>query len=191
MKRASRAHAGFTLIEVIVVIAVITLLAGVVVPMVASYSNEGRVAKILSIIDAVRSGAQRHYVDTGRMATEYSGSTYTQDRFHELSRTQKYSGWKGPYIDHPLTQGDHPFGGQIYMYENLVGGPARPNGFVLTGTGGSTTTGSGQFVGFSAVPEDVAKKVDAALDRNIPGDWKSFGRVEYVNGYVCVYLLQP
>ena len=183
---------GFTLVEIIVVVAVLVLLAAIVIPSVGSVGTDAKAAKILSIVDSLKKAVTMHYTDTGRLAIEYSGSNYASSDYHQLSLSQSYSGWNGPYIDHPLTTGDNPFGGFVLLYSDLTGGSAKPNGFDLTGSGTASATGSGQFVAFSNVPESVAETIDDALDNGIPGDWETTGRVEYSsdnNGTVMIFLM--
>ena len=170
---------GFTLIEIIVVLALITLLAGVVVPMVSGVSTQGQSAKILAVVDTLKKACSRHFADTGITAREYSGPSYTTANVRNLSMTQTTAGWRGPYIDHPLSYSDNPFGTYVHVYNAFTGGSPNPGGFDLVGGGSDTATGSGNFVRFGSVPQNVAQIVDESLDRSIPGDWMATGQVEY------------
>ncbi len=189
-RRARRLfEAGFTLIEVIVVVAVLTLLAGIIVPMVSSVQEDAKVAKILSVTDAIKKACERHYADTGYLATELSNSTATSN--HELSITQSTTGWKGPYLDHPLTLADNPFGGTVLVYESFSSGSVNPGGgFDLMASSSDTVTGAGQYVQFGSIPEDVAKAVDKAIDKDLDTDnWKTTGRVEYSGTTLMIFLM--
>lgn len=183
-------HAGFTLIEVVVVVAVIALLAGLVVPSVVGVTDDAKASKILGIYDTLKKACERHYANTGTLAREYTSSTSTGS--HELSLTQTTAGWRGPYIDHPLVQADNPFGSHILVYEDFTsGGASAPGGFDLMGTGTDNATGTGQFVMFYSVPQAVAQLVDDTLDNGVGGTWSSSGRVEYdsSNSRLNIYLM--
>ena len=186
-------NAGFTLIELVVAIAVIALLAGIVIPMVGDVQEDAKVSKMIAIYETCRKAVVAHKTDTGRLATEYSGSSYQGAQYHHLSLPQTYTGWKGPYIDHPLTQADNPFEGFVYIYNSFNGGAAKPssNRFQLTGSSGPALTGAGQFLAFSKVPQAVAQKVDDAIDKGIPGTWSRYGKVEWSssNGGTLIFYL--
>lgn len=169
---------GFTLIEVVVVVAVIALLAGLVVPSVLGVSDDAKSSKILATYDAVKKACAQHYAHTSTLASERSNSTATNR--HQLSVQQTTTGWKGPYLDHPLTRADNPFGGHIIVWETYnQGGGNAPVGFDLLGSGANTVTGNGQYLMFYNVPQATAQSVNDAMDNGIAGNWMTTGRVEY------------
>jgi prepilin-type N-terminal cleavage/methylation domain-containing protein len=182
---------GFTLMEVVVVVAILALLAGVVVPVFRSAQQDGQASKILAVADTLKKATEKHFADTGRLATEYSPTTagaYTGVAQHHLSMTQTYANWRGPYLDHPLTRADNPFQDAVYVYPALNIGQTS-GGFNLTGGGANTHTSAGQTAVFYGVPQVVAERVDAALDKNIPGSWQTTGRVEYSNNILAIFLM--
>ncbi|MEZ5965420.1 MAG: prepilin-type N-terminal cleavage/methylation domain-containing protein [Planctomycetota bacterium] len=187
-----QAVAGFTLMEVVVVVAILALLAGVVVPVFRSVQQDGQASKILAVVDTLKKATEKHFADSGRLAIEYSPSpagAYTGATHHRLSIVQTYANWRGPYLDHPLTRADNPFQNAVYVYQSLAISQTG-GGFNLTGGPADTHTGTGQCVVFYGVPDTVAKRVDEALDKNIPGDWQATGRAEYNgNGVLAVYLM--
>lgn len=187
IRQNRKCEGGFTLIEVIVAIAVITLLAGTVVPMVSGVSRQGQVAKILSVADTLKKACARYYADTGQVALEYSGPSYTTANHSRLSMDQTTAGWRGPYIDHPLAYSDHPLGTTVHVYNSFASVPS--SGFDLAGSGTDSVTGSGNFLYLSGIPEELAEMVDEALDRGLTGDWKSTGQVEWDNSRLYIFLL--
>lgn len=191
MKVSLRGERGMNLIEIVIVVSVLAMVAGLLAPAVSNAMQDAKATKIVAVGDALKKACAKHRADTGKYAIEYSGSSYTSGTYHQLSLNQGTPGWSGPYLDHPLSTGDNPFGGFAYLYVNLTGGSAAPDGFDPTGSGSTVVRGDGQFVAFSSVPEDVAQLVDEAWDPNIPGDWKSRGRVEYnsSNGGTLMMLL--
>ncbi len=169
---------GFTFIELVVVIAVIALLAGVLIPNVTSVTKDAKSSKILQLYDALRTACERYYIDVGSVPLEYSGSSYNSATYHQLSLTQTTSGWKGPYIDHPLSTGDNPFNSTVYLYNSI--GSYAGSGFDLNGDGTDDATGTGNYLVMWGVDADTAQYVDSSLDKgNLGADWKTSGRVEY------------
>ena len=154
---------GFTLTELLIVVVVIGLLAAVVVPNMSSATDDAKAAKIAATVDVLRSAVSMHYTYTGRGAAEYGGPAWTQASQHQLSMTQTTPGWKGPYIDHPLSHADNPFGNHVLVYTKFSYGKAG-GGFDLLGSGSDTVTGNGQHVEFYDVPEATAKSVNDMLE---------------------------
>jgi prepilin-type N-terminal cleavage/methylation domain-containing protein len=188
MKNVKRGK-GFSLIEIIVAVSILVVLAGIAIPVIANQVNKAKAGKILNLAETLRGACERYKGDTGEYAREYTTSTSATN--HRLSITQAtIPGWDGPYIDHPLTRADNPFGGDVYVYSDLTGtgSGVRPNGFSLTGSGSNTHTGLGNFLGMREIPQDVAQMVDEALDRGLPGDWQTRGRVEYSGNRLAIYL---
>ncbi len=179
---------GFTFIELVVVIAVIALLAGVLIPNVTSVTKDAKSSKILQLYDSLRTACERYYIDVGSVPLEYTGSSYNSATYHKLSLTQTTTGWKGPYIDHPLSSGDNPFNTTIHLYSTI--GSYAGNGFDLNGDGTDDATGTGNYLVLWGVDEDTAQYVDSALDKgNLGSDWKTSGRVEYTSSSKVLAIL--
>lgn len=185
-------HNGFTLIELVVTIVIMTLLVGIAVPAIGTLQDDAKVAKILATAEAAKSACQRHYVDTSIYGTENSRSQNASG--HTLSEPQTTKGWKGPYMDRPLGAGDNPYGGDIMVYNTFAGGRHKlyGNQFRLTGPSSTRRRGNGNFIAFDGVPREVAEDVNAALDDGIAGDWRRFGRVQWRStngGSLMIYLV--
>lgn len=178
-------QSGFTLIEIVVVIAVLALLAGLALPMLGSTTNDARVTKILAGLDQQRKAVQRFHNDTRQYATERSDRTGESN--HELTMNQRITGWKGPYLDHVLSQADNPFDDAVLIYPDLE--PA--GGFDQDGDGRTDARGHGQIVVYRNVDRTSAEQIDGALDRGIPGDWNRTGRVKWSDNtlYVLLYFV--
>lgn len=183
----SKRERGFTLIEVIVAIAVITLLAGTVIPMVSGVTRQGQAGKILSVVDTLKKACSRYRADTGLTAREYSGANYADAANSRLSMQQTTAGWAGPYLDHPLAFSDSPVGQAVHVYDVFSGVPS--GGFDLPGAGSDTVTGAGNYVRFSGITEELAQMVDDALDRGLTTNWATTGQVEWASNVLYIYLL--
>lgn len=70
MNRVSNRHAGFTLIELIAVIVVLAILAGVALPKYFDYSAQARASSCKGTLGAVRSGIANFYMNTGLTGPE-------------------------------------------------------------------------------------------------------------------------
>lgn len=168
------ANGGFTLIEVIVVIAVLALLAGLALPMIGSTTNDARVTKMLTGVDQYRKACQRYKNDTRTYPIETANRQGA--RFHQLSMKQdNVVGWKGPYIDHVMATADNPFDADVVIMNDLN----AVGRFDLDGDGKSDAHGEGACVVYSNIDEVSAQQIDEALDKGISGDWKNTGRVKW------------
>jgi len=176
---------AFTLIEILIVIVIIGVLAALVTPQLSGAADDAKVAKMLQVADAVRAAVQGHYNDTGQLPRENSNSTNTNQ--HELSLTQTTTGWKGPYLDHPLTTADNPFGGRVQVYTSFSGDAG--GGFDMMGGGSDSVTGNGSYIVFWSVPEEVAQAANDIVDQGIGGDWKQTGRIEWTNNRLVIFLM--
>ena len=172
MKEARQS--GFTLIEVVVVIAVLALLAGLALPMIGSTTNDARVTKVRAGIDQLTKACQRYKNDTRSYAVERSDARGAAN--HQLSIKQSTSGWKGPYIDHVISEADNPFGSWIRVYNKLNAAPA---GFDLDGNNRADVSGDGNVLVVAGVDEESAEQIDEGLDKGLSGNWKRTGRVQW------------
>jgi prepilin-type N-terminal cleavage/methylation domain-containing protein len=179
---------GFTLLEMLIVVIVISILAAIVIPQMSSAAENAKVGKVLQIVDTARTAVQSHYADTGTLAREFSNSKDTLERQLSLTQTSTPN-WKGPYLTHPLSDSDNPYGGVVRVYDDFNAGPVTPVGFDLVGRGSDTVTNRGQYLMMTDVSEDVAKDVDHTLDRGVDGNWQVTGRVEWQNNTLMVFLM--
>lgn len=185
-------ESGFTLIELVITLVIMTLLVGIAVPAIGTLQDDAKVAKILATSDALKKACERHYADTGMLCVEQSGSSAVNS--HMLAEVQTIKGWKGPYLDHPLTSGDNPFAGSVSIFNAFNVGNPRPyaNGFKLTGPSAPKRKGAGQYVAFTKVPKLIAEAVNDALDDGIGGNWRKTGRVQWKSaneGTLMIYLM--
>jgi hypothetical protein len=190
----SRRSRGVTRIEALVAGCLVLALAGVVAPVAGMRTPAEQSEAIVDLCHSLERATFRHYVDTRTTAAEFSTHGGDVESYHQLSHGRGNPRWSGPYLDSPLGPESNPCGGDVFLYPDLKGGIAHPQGgFDPTGSGSDTVSGRGQFVAFMQVPEDVAAAVDRELDRTRRGvAWSSTGRCEYdfESRTLCVLVLE-
>ena len=123
----ARGRAGFTLIEILVVIAVIAMLAALVAPNVFQHVGTARDATARSQIELLGAALDAYRLDNGR----YPSTDQGLEALRVQPATQPLpSNWRGPYLrrDVPLDPWGSP-----YIY--LSPGAVNPNGYDLLSLG--------------------------------------------------------
>ncbi|MEZ4387278.1 MAG: type II secretion system protein GspG [Candidatus Krumholzibacteriia bacterium] len=120
MPRASRrtprpgGRAGFTLIEVIVAVAIVAVLAGAITPMVFRELMQAREEATERELAAISTGLVDFYTDTGRLPTEAEG-------LGALVNDPGAAGWQGPYVKsdrgNPVTEASTDGFNNAYIYD--------------------------------------------------------------------------
>ena len=185
---------SFTLIELMVVIAIIGILGVVITPVVGKAIQKANVAKIIAVTATLETAVEMYNLDTAQYAREFCG--YTGASNHRLAMDPGVTGWDGPYIKKPMSFGDSPYDRYANVYGtagtfagSALGAAGRPTatggaGFDLDGDGTAELLGWGHLAFFSDIPENVAKKINDVIDGSGEGssadDWMGMGRVEYV-----------
>ena len=105
---AAAASPGYTLVEILVVLTIISLLLGLVGPRVLNYLGESRVKTARLQIESFSSALDLFYLDTGRYPTSSEGlDALTQ-------RPANVPAWNGPYLKGGRVPND-PWG-NAYQY---------------------------------------------------------------------------
>jgi general secretion pathway protein G len=102
-----RREAGFTLVELLVVMVILSLISGLVAPRVLSYLGDARARASTLQIGALTAALDLFFLDTGRYPSESEG-------LDALVRNEGIAGWSGPYIQQPSVPAD-PWG-NAYAY---------------------------------------------------------------------------
>ncbi len=107
-RRPSRREAGFTLLEMLVVLAIMGLLAAIVGPQVLKYLGSSRVQTAKIQTHNISSALELYRLDVGRYPTTDEGLTAL------VTAPSTAAGWAGPYLQKTSALKD-PWG-QPYQY---------------------------------------------------------------------------
>ena len=106
-RQRRRAQAGFTLVEILVVITIIGLIMALVGPRVLNYLSESKAKAAKIQIESFASALDLYYLDLGRYPT-------TNEGLAALTQGNNAPGWNGPYLRGGVVPND-PWGhGYIY-----------------------------------------------------------------------------
>jgi general secretion pathway protein G len=110
--RSGAYQAGFTLVEMLVVLTIIALILGLVGPRVLNYLGESRVKTAKLQIESFGSALDLFYLDTGRYPTTSEGLNAL------VQRPTGADVWNGPYVKGAKVPSD-PWGNP-YQYRSPV-----------------------------------------------------------------------
>ncbi|MEL7311140.1 MAG: prepilin-type N-terminal cleavage/methylation domain-containing protein [Pseudomonadota bacterium] len=173
-------NAGFTLMEMIGVVAVIAILASMATPMIFDAIRNARVTSFVEDANVARTAVARYYEDTGNFPVHVAGSTNTAERLLLSDNTNNaVSGWAGPYMEQEL---ENPFNEGDYV-GILSRGDANYQ-FDLDGDGNPDTTRV-SVLRVDGVSSTEAQRISDILDGDADvatgnGAWFAAGRVKLV-----------
>jgi general secretion pathway protein G len=128
VRTPQRAH-GFTLLEMLVVLVIIGLLAGLVGPRLFSKVDQSKVTTALTQTKLLRGAVESLRLDIGRYPAEDEGLALLTRRPNEPALAAR---WRGPYLDNALPI--DPWG-QPYQYA-VPGADAQPFALYSFGSDG-------------------------------------------------------
>ncbi len=131
--RRVRSREGFTLIEILVVITVISLLAALVAPNVFRHVATAKDATAKSQIEMLGSALDAYRLDNGRYPTTEQG---LEALWEEPTTDPRPNNWKGPYLRKQVPK--DPWG-NAYVYTSP--GEAHTWGFDLLSYGADGVVG--------------------------------------------------
>ena len=194
----NKRESGFTLMEMIGVMAVIAILASAATPKIFEAIEDGKVTAYLAEANSIKLAAAEYYKDTGKWPRHIP--SHSDSRYHNLMVNDAngsgaiIKGWDGPYLERQLT---HQLveGG----YQDLIVTSDANMACDIDGNG----TRDGSFLVYRAdnISDDIAKKISAIVDHDSditsPSDnksWKKAGKVKRYgvnsdHSHVLVYCL--
>jgi general secretion pathway protein G len=125
-RRERDGEGGFTLVELLVVLVILSLIMGLVGPRVLSYLTDARVRSARLQIDSLAAALDLFYLDTGRYPSEQEGLKAL------IARVPSVDNWNGPYLQQSELPQD-PWGNP---YEYHVPGEKKPYDIVSLGSDG-------------------------------------------------------
>jgi type II secretion system protein G len=151
---------GFTLVELIVAIAIIGILAAVIAPQAFMAIEKSKVTKAVTDFKTIRGGCMALYSDTGYWP--HGGNS--QVRIHEsdlMRDNTSWEGWDGPYMDG--FKGNTPWGGTYYFTTNGNMNPAKGPAYELAIEFENRCFPNGPN-GKCSIPVSSSDRIDAMLD---------------------------
>jgi prepilin-type N-terminal cleavage/methylation domain-containing protein len=173
-----RSNSGFTLMEMVAVVAVIGILASIATPMVFRTIREARVTAFTSEVGVIRTAVTQYYDDTGQFPIHIPTDTRDGRQLLRRNATNRpVAGWSGPYIE---AEFDNPFNGN--GYRSILDSAAADYQFDLDGDG-NLDTSRVSVIRLDGVGDTEAKLISDIIDGD--GDatqgsssWNRAGRVK-------------
>lgn len=147
MRTRAAKRSGFTLPEVLVTVAIVSVLAAIVVPTVTSQIGKGDETQFQTTVTNIRTGVTAFMSDARKFPRRVSHlfnpiTTTDNDLFGTAYPSTATTRWKGPYVSGALTLGDSlPMALGAFMVDslldsNLVSGTS---GYIIASLRGITT----------------------------------------------------
>jgi len=130
--RGRNGQRGFTLVEIMVVIIVLTILAAAIIPNLTGRTDDARVARARVDVASLEAAIDLFKMDLGRFPTSEEGLMVLRD----LPQSDDATRWKGPYVKKAIPP--DPWGNP---YQFISPGVASPDTYDLFSYGADGTEG--------------------------------------------------
>ena len=126
MQHFKKAQKGFTLIELMIVVAIIGILAAIAIPAYQDYTIRAKMTEALTLASSAKTSVSEFYISQGSMpATETAAGIDTDGTAYATPVVAQMN-----YIRNSITEGE------ITILVNAIGGDITANDdFTMTGTG--------------------------------------------------------
>ncbi len=180
-----RNQQGFTMIELIVIVAVIAILGGILTPMVIKEIAKSKVTRAGADMEAISTAFTQYYADTGYWPEKYTGSTDEKESLEDFDcfydNTQSLHGWDGPYLEKGIDDDGtrvvanevdgvwegliDPWGTPFRVVYGKVGGSSVGGGIAMLSAGpdGTFDTSDAIALGGSKTDDDVVEIVTSRV----------------------------
>lgn len=128
-QRKARGDSGFTLVELVVVMIIITILAGAVTLQVTNWTKRARRARAVQDIKTMETALDLYEADNGHPPTNEQGlaALITKPGSEPIPQN-----WSGPYLKNKRSVPKDPWGNEyVYYYP----GQSNPDGYDLLSYG--------------------------------------------------------
>ena len=180
MRRVQRPNPGFTLVEVLVILAILAILAGVLVPSIANQVTKSDISRVSADLGNVRTGVEAFLVDLKRYPGDIEDlvdqpTTADSTLLADAYPSGLIGKWSGPYVDVVLPNDSSlgtGFGASIH------------DDFVLDSINGSGYLG----ILITSLTRADFMRIDANIDTDTS---TTQGRFRWVTGDSATYLALP
>ena len=164
IRKTRHSQKGFTLLEVVVVVAILAILVGLVLPNFSGIMKDAKTTMVQGQLEKAREACFFFHADTGTWPNEYSDND--GDGYRLLTNGKETGGgvianWDGPYLERPFVTNEWGGVTRVLYDDPRLDSWVGTHSFSVSGT---STTGKDCYLGLDNVPRDVCKVLDKAID---------------------------